>query len=89
MSKSRPDHRRAQTRDANSPPNGYDETQDASQSPSLDTAAGCVTVAGTIALLRFDIDAARAAIRYRDERIAALEASLRDLQPPADDEGRD
>lgn len=88
MSKCRPDHQRAQARDANSPPNGYDETQDSGQSASFDTAE-CETVAGTIALLRFDIDAARAAIRYRDERIAALEASLRDLQPPADDEGRD
>ena len=64
--------------------------RDAGMPPAQPQAAsveadGIGALQGTVALLRFDIESARAAIRYRDQRIAALEASLEEGQPDRGD----
>jgi hypothetical protein len=89
MSQAKRDNRHGQTGNTDSQANEYDGARGAGPAGSFGNAAGSTTLEGTVALLRFDIGAARAAVRYRDERIAALEATLRDVLQPGDHEDQD
>jgi len=89
VSEAKRQERRAQATATQPDTIAYDEKPGVKHRQAADDAPAVGTLAGTVALLRFDIDAARAAIRYRDERIAALEATLRQVLQQGDHETDD